>query len=185
MGRTVSSRSGVRRSRFPQSQRIVVQGRAATSAAGDPVPTLRHELAHLALHEYLDDLPPRWFDEGYASYAASEAGRDNALATNVALALHGVPTLASLDSGLVGGEDEATVSYALAYRAVADLAALDTASRALVDVRYWRESGSLDTGRPPGLRGAAGAFEAEWRPRQAAATGRWRSRPTWRSHWCS
>ncbi len=36
--------------------------------------------------------------------------------------LRGVPTLASLDTGLVGGEGQAAVSYALAYRAVADLA---------------------------------------------------------------
>ncbi len=40
------------------------------------------------------------------------------LATNVALALRGAPTLASLDTGLVGTEGEASVSYALAYRAV-------------------------------------------------------------------
>ena len=42
---------------------------------------LRHELAHLALHEALGDLPPRWFDEGYAScrrarVAARRGARD-------------------------------------------------------------------------------------------------------------
>jgi hypothetical protein len=110
---------------FPGAQRIIVQGGGATSAAGDPIPTLRHELAHLALHEYLDGLPPRWFDEGYAMYAAGEPIRDDILSTNVALLMRGVPTLASLDTGLVGGEGQAAVSYALAYRAVADLARLD------------------------------------------------------------
>lgn len=148
---------------IPQSQRLIVQGRAATSAAGDPEPTLRHELAHLALHEYLDELPPRWFDEGYASYAARETARDEALATNVALALHGAPTLASLDSGLVGGEGEATVSYALAYRAVADLAALDTARGLSLMLRYWRETGSLDLAVRRAYGEPLDTFEARWR----------------------
>jgi hypothetical protein len=150
---------------FPDAQRVILQGRSATSAAGDPAATLRHELAHLALHEYLGDLPPRWFDEGYASYAAQELRRDDVLATNIALALHGVPTLASLDSGLVGGAGQADVSYALAYSAVADLAALDSARGLSLLLRYWRESGSLDQA----LRRAYGepidTFEAQWRAR--------------------
>ncbi|HET7621085.1 MAG TPA: hypothetical protein VFK39_04190, partial [Gemmatimonadaceae bacterium] len=53
---------------IPSEHRIVMQGSRAGSDAGDPMRVLRHELAHLALHEYLGDLPPRWFDEGYASY---------------------------------------------------------------------------------------------------------------------
>jgi hypothetical protein len=35
---------------FPESRRVIIQGRAAGSDAGDPLETLRHELAHLALH---------------------------------------------------------------------------------------------------------------------------------------
>jgi hypothetical protein len=150
---------------LPQSQRIIVQGRGATSAAGDPASTLRHELAHLALHEYLDDLPPRWFDEGYASYAAQESGRDEALATNIALALHGVPTLASLDSGLVGSEGQATVSYALAYHAVADLAALDPSRGLSLMLRYWRDTGSLDLAVRRAYGEPLETFEAQWRSR--------------------
>jgi hypothetical protein len=150
---------------FPDGQRVIVQGRGATSAAGDPAATLRHELAHLALHEYLDDLAPRWFDEGYASYAAQEFGRDDALATNIALALHGVPTLASLDSGLVGGEGQAAVSYALAYRAVADLAALDTARGLSLLLRYWKETGSLDQAVRRAYGEPIDTFEAQWRAR--------------------
>ena len=55
---------------FPTENAIVMQGSRANSSAGDPSVTLRHELAHLALHEYLADIPPRWFDEGYAAFAA-------------------------------------------------------------------------------------------------------------------
>ncbi len=150
---------------FPALQRIVVQGGAASSAAGDPIATLRHELAHLALHESLDDLPPRWFDEGYASYAANESVRDDALATNVALALRGVPSLASLDTGLVGRQGDAIVSYALAYRAVADMAALDRARGLSLMFAYWRASGSLDTAVRRAYGESLDAFEATWRAR--------------------
>jgi len=83
---------------FPESRRIVLQGQNAGSDAGDPLAVLRHELAHLALHEYLGALPPRWFDEGYASFAASEWGREEVLMTNLALAIRGMPTLDELEA---------------------------------------------------------------------------------------
>src|SRR5206468_11450156 len=105
---------------FPESQRIVMQGRSAGSEAGNPREVLRHEVAHLALHEFLGDRPPRWFDEGYASFAAREWSRDDALAANFALALRGMPTLDQLDDGFAGGSTSAQTSYALAYRAVAE-----------------------------------------------------------------
>lgn len=150
---------------LPLAERIVVQGGAAGSGAGDPLATLRHELAHLALHDYLDDLPPRWFDEGYASFAAGEAVRDELLATNVSLAARGVPTLASLDTGLVGREAEASISYALAHRAVSDLAALDPAHGLSLFFAYWRETGSLDVAVRRAYGEPLDTFESQWRAR--------------------
>ena len=129
---------------FPESRRIVMQGRTAGSDAGDPLEVLRHELAHLALHEALGNLPPRWFDEGYATVAAREWRRDDALATNVALALRGTPSLQRLDDGFTGGAVGAQAAYALSYRAVSDLAALDPARGLTLFFGYWRETGSLD-----------------------------------------
>ena len=129
---------------FPESRRIVMQGRTAGSDAGDPVEVLRHELAHLALHELLGTLPPRWFDEGYASVAAREWRRDDALATNVALVLRGTPSLERLDAGFEGGSVGAQAAYALSYRAVSDLAALDPARGLSLCFAYWRATGSLD-----------------------------------------
>jgi len=150
---------------IPDENRIVLQGRAAPSSAGNPSVALRHELAHLALHEYLGDLPPRWFDEGYAGLAAGERRHEDLLAANVALALRGVPTLAAVDSGLAGSVTDADVSYALAYHAVADLAALDPARGLTLFLRYWHDSGSLDHA----VRAAYGepleTFESAWRTR--------------------
>jgi len=142
-----------------------MQGRSAGSDAGDPVRVFRHELAHLALHEYLGDLPPRWFDEGYAGFAAGEWGRDESLATNVALFVGGMPTLDSLEAGFYRGSRDAEQSYALAFRAVSDLASLDPERGLTVFFQEWRASGRFD----PAVRAAYGttadAFEQLWRTR--------------------
>lgn len=148
---------------FPAERRIVMQGSSAGADAGDPHVVLRHELAHLVLHEFLGDLPPRWFDEGYASFAANEWGRDQALATNIALALKGMPVLDSLDAGFAAGATRASATYALAYRAVADLAALDRVHGLSLLFAYWPRSGGLDQA----IRAAFGItladFEKRWR----------------------
>jgi hypothetical protein len=129
---------------FPQSRRIIMQGSSAGSDAGNPVETFRHELAHLALHETMGDLPPRWFDEGYASWAAHEWNREDILATNLGLAWRGMPTLAELDDRFQHGATSAQEAYALAYRAVADLAELG-GDRGLAPLfAKWKEQGSLE-----------------------------------------
>jgi len=150
---------------FPESHRIVMQGRDAGSDAGDPVEVLRHELAHLALHEALGDLPPRWFDEGYASFAADEVARDAVLGANLALLFRGMPALDSLDAGFAGGSLRAQGTYALAYRAVAELAAQDPDRGLTLFFRYWKESGRFESA----IRTAYGLtqteFEEVWRAR--------------------
>ena len=149
----------------PAEQRIVMQGSRAGSDAGDPRRVLRHEIAHLALHEALGDLPPRWFEEGYASYAAGEWGREEVLATSLALLVHGVPHLDSLDAGFAAGVGRADAAYALAHRAVAEMAALDAERGLTLLLRYWRDTRSLDRA----LRAAYGltlpAFDGHWRQR--------------------
>ena len=150
---------------FPDSRRIVMQGRKASSDAGDPLEVLRHELAHLALHEYLDDLPPRWFDEGYASFAARELTRNEVLATNFALALRGMPTFDELDDRFTQGATGAQAAYALAYRAVDDMASIDPSHGLTLLFEHWKATGSLDRA----VRAAYGmtlvTFEREWQQR--------------------
>lgn len=146
-------------------RRIVMQGSRAGSDAGDPLRVLRHELAHLALYEHLGDIPPRWFDEGYASVAAAEWGREEVLATNVALALRGMPSLDALEAAFSGSAARADAAYALAHRAVTELAALDPERGLTLFFGYWQETRSLD----PAIRRAFGmtqdAFEKHWRDR--------------------
>ncbi len=147
---------------FPGERRIVMQGRSAGSDAGDPISVLRHELAHLALHEAMGDLPPRWFDEGYASYAAAETGRDQILSTNVALVFRGVPALDSLDVWFYEGSARAAAGYALAHRAVAELAGLDQARGLSLFFQYWKERGTMDAAVRAAYGLTLAAFEDRW-----------------------
>jgi hypothetical protein len=148
---------------FPESDRIVMQGRKAGSDAGDPEGVFRHELAHLALHEYLGDRPPRWFDEGYASVAAAEWGRDDLLAANLGLLMSGMPSLADLDQGFLAGAARAEASYALAHRAVAELAALDETRGLALFFQYWKSTNSLDIAVRSAYGITLSAFEKRWR----------------------
>lgn len=100
------------------NRRLVVVRRNA----GDPLKTLRHELAHLAFHTRVRVRVPLWFSEGYAALAAGEHGRLDALQLNFAVALHRTPSLGELDAALRGGPADAGTAYALAADAVADIA---------------------------------------------------------------
>ena len=153
---------------LPARRLIIMQGRDAGADAGEPRQTLRHELAHLMLAEAMGGLVPRWFDEGYASYAAGEWGREEILATSLGLVWRGVPSFVALDSAFVGGATGATRAYALAHRAVAELAALGTLGGGDGLTRFfsvWRETGSFDRT----LRQVHGmtepGFESWWRAR--------------------
>ncbi len=84
--------------------------------------TLRHELAHLALHEAVSVRVPLWFDEGYAAWAAGEWDRLGTLDLNLAVVRGALPTLTGLDGALRGSASTADVAYALAVSAVAELA---------------------------------------------------------------
>lgn len=150
---------------FPGERRVLLQGSAAGADAGDPIEVLRHELAHLALHEYLGDLAPRWFDEGYASYAAHEQTRNDAFAANLALAVGGVPTFDQLEGYFDQGTTTAQAGYALATNAVADLAGLDPQHGLARVFEEWKATGSLDQALRRTEYTTLDGFEAGWRKR--------------------
>jgi len=84
--------------------------------------TLRHELAHLALHEAVSVRVPLWFDEGYAAWAAGEWERFAGLELNLAVVRGAIPSLTALDGALRGSASTADAAYALAASAVTELA---------------------------------------------------------------
>ncbi len=89
---------------------------------GELARTLRHELAHLALHEAVAVRVPLWFDEGYAAWAAGEWERLGSLELNLAVVRGAVPNLTGLDGALRGSPSTADAAYALAVSAVVELA---------------------------------------------------------------
>jgi hypothetical protein len=147
---------------FPRLQRIVMQGAWAPSSAGDHKVVLRHELAHLALHEHLGNRTPRWFDEGYASFAAGEWKRTDAVAANFLLLVRGTPQLDSLDALFSQGAGVAQAAYILSHVAVENLSALDRDRGLNLFFRYWMENPSMDAAvrRAYGL--TLSAFEERW-----------------------
>ncbi len=150
---------------IPARRLIIMQGRDAGADAGEPRQTLRHELAHLMLAEAMGGLVPRWFDEGYASYAAGEWGREQVLATSLGLVWRGVPTFAGLDSAFIGGATGATRAYALAHRAVAELGALGGAGGLTRLFDAWRSTGSFDRAVRQVHGMTEPGFERHWRSR--------------------
>jgi hypothetical protein len=102
---------------FPGSRVVILR-----LDAGDPYQTLRHELAHVALHHEVHGRVPLWFDEGYAVVAAGEYDRFAALRLNLAVAMGRIPELRALDGALRGSDGDAETAYALAGSAVAELA---------------------------------------------------------------
>lgn len=147
---------------FPALQRVIMQGSRAGSGAGDPLLTLRHELAHLALFEVMGDLPPRWFDEGYASVAAGEWGREEALAASIGLAVRGVPTLEELELLFYRGAGDAEMAYALAHRAVLDLMTRGGDAGLRPFFEYWKTTGSFEVALRQAYGITSAGFEKLW-----------------------
>jgi hypothetical protein len=83
---------------------------------------LRHELAHLTLHQAVRGRVPLWFDEGYAGWAAGEWDRLGLLELNFSVARGALPSLTGLDRALRGATSTADAAYALAVSAVTELA---------------------------------------------------------------
>ena len=155
---------------FPDSRRIVLQGQGGAGDAGNPIDVLRHELAHLALHEFLGNKPPRWFDEGYASFAAGEWGRSQVLETNVALALRGMPTLDELEDSFSGGETSAQSAYALAFSAVEQLHRLGGDRGLALFFGYWRTM-RMERAMRAAYGMTLAGFETSWRTQTRARYG--------------
>ena len=102
---------------LPGTRTIVIR-----ADGGDLGGTLRHELAHLALHQRIPKRVPLWFDEGYAAWASGEWERLGVLELNLAVARGALPDFRSLDGALRASETSAGAAYALAYSAVSELA---------------------------------------------------------------
>jgi hypothetical protein len=129
---------------------------------GDLVRTLRHELAHLALHQAVAVRVPLWFDEGYAAWAAGEWDRLGTLELNLTVVRGAVPTLTGLDGALRGSASSADAAYALAVSAVAELARRNPTGTLTPLLRRLESGEDFDVAVLATTGLAVGRFEQEW-----------------------
>lgn len=146
------------------SQRVIVVPAYATEHTGtdDPAITLRHEVAHLALHSYVGGRIPRWFDEGYATWASGGFDQSEAWRLRVALLVGSAPPLDSISLRWPRDAGRARLAYLLSASAVQYLAEKG-GPRALPRLlQLWRQNGSLD-GAVRSVYGLTlGQYEEEW-----------------------
>lgn len=150
---------------FPTDGRIVLPAYTSSRAAPHELGRiLRHELAHVALHRYLSPARiPRWFDEGYARWAAGEWTWQAAWELRLAFALHRTPPLDSLALDWPVGAVDARVAYLLATSAIAFLVERSGVRGLRLFLARWAEGDAME----PALRRTYGLtlsqFEEDWR----------------------
>lgn len=130
---------------------------------GEAARILRHEWAHLGLHQYLGELRvPRWFDEGYAEWAGGwDAGE--AWRLRVLLAARSLPSLDSLSFMWPTGATDARTAYLLSATVFEYLVGASGERGLQIFLERWRDGGSFETA----LRGTygvtSGQLEEDWR----------------------
>lgn len=150
---------------FPGAGVIVLPGYVSSRAsAHDLTRILRHELAHVALHRYLHPTrPPRWFDEGYARWAAGEWDWEAAWQLRLAFALGRTPPLDSLSLDWPEAETDARVAYLLAASTIGYLVDRSGERGLRLFLERWKATGEMEFAmvRTYGL--TLSQFEEDWR----------------------
>ncbi|HSR40555.1 MAG TPA: hypothetical protein VLL48_00245, partial [Longimicrobiales bacterium] len=125
---------------------------------------LRHEWAHLGLHQRLEGLRvPRWFDEGYAEWASGGWNAGEGWRLRLALATGGGPDLDSLSLGWPRERVRAEVAYMLAGSAVEYLARGSGERGFELLFRRWTELGSFDAALRRVYGVTPAQLEEDWR----------------------
>ncbi|HEX9885098.1 MAG TPA: hypothetical protein VGA70_01350 [Longimicrobiales bacterium] len=133
------------------------------SRAGEAWRVLRHEWAHLGLHQYLGNLRiPRWFDEGYAEWAGGwDAGE--AWRLRILLASGRAPPLDSLSFRWPSDATSAQAAYLLSATALEYLVS-ESGERGLeLFLARWRDMGSFDGALRVTYGVTSGQLEEDWR----------------------
>lgn len=126
--------------------------------------TLRHEWAHLGLHQAVEGLRiPRWFDEGYAQWASGGWDAGDSWRLRVLLAMGRAPELDSLTLAWPRERAEAETAYLLAASAVTYLVGESGARGVELLVERWREQASFETALRATFGVTSGQFEEHWR----------------------
>lgn len=143
---------------------IVPSGRFWPGTREEEVRTLRHEWAHLALAAELPSLRiPRWFNEGYAEWAAGGWLRGGGLKLSVALAFGDAPALDSISLSWPRERGVAEVSYLLSGSVIQYLVESSGTRGLELFLERWRETRSFDIAMREVYGAAPDQLEPIWR----------------------
>lgn len=125
---------------------------------------VRHEWAHLGLHQHLGELrAPRWLDEGYAEWASGGWDAGEAWKLRLALAAGRTPPLDSLTLTWPVERGSAEIAYFLSATAVEYLIR-ESGERGLeLFLRRWREGGSFEAALRRTYGVTSAQLEEDWR----------------------
>jgi hypothetical protein len=150
---------------IPDLGRIVVPGFGPTRTRGwDEARVLRHEWAHLGLHQHLRGLRiPQWFDEGYAEWSSGGWNPAEGWRLRVAIAMGRAPPLDSLALGWPRDRASADLAYLLSATAVEYLIE-ESGERGLrLFLERWKSEGNFDNALRSTYGLTLGQFEEDWR----------------------
>ncbi len=150
---------------MPDAQMLVLPAGEGQSVLDDEGRrTLRHEWAHLGLHEYLGDLRvPRWFDEGYAQWSSGGFDASEAWRLRVLLALDRAPMLDSLELRWPTSREQARTAYLLAASAIGYLLESSGERGLALFLERWRAERSFDAALVRTFGVTPEQFEEDWK----------------------
>ena len=149
---------------LPAQSAIVVPAYVSARGTGwSDIRLLRHEWAHVGLHQYLEGLRvPRWFSEGYAQWASGGWDWGEGWKLQIALA-RGGNSLDSLTFSWPRDEARARTAYLLSATTVEYLV-VQGGPRALeVLFRRWKELGNFERAFRTTFGTTTAQFEESWR----------------------
>ena len=124
---------------------------------------VRHEWAHLGLHEYLEGLRvPRWFSEGYAEWASGGWNAAEGWRLRIAMAGGRTPPLDSLALAWPADRASAEIAYMLSATAVEYLVAASGERGLELFLARWREGTSFEAALRRTFGVTSGQLEGDW-----------------------
>ena len=143
---------------------VMPTGEGRRVVAGEGLRTLRHEWAHLGLHQYLGDLRvPRWFNEGYAQWASGDFDAMGAWRLRVLIAMGRAPAMDSLTLGWPAGREQARTAYLLAASTITYLLESGGERGLALFLERWREGRSFEDAFRQTYGVTTGQFEEDWK----------------------
>lgn len=150
---------------IPSLSRIVVPGFGDRRTQGwSEARVLRHEWAHLGLHQFLPGLRiPNWFNEGFAEWASGGWDPGEGWRLRVAFALGQAPPLDSLRLSWPRDQASAGLAYLLSATAVEYLI-LESGERGLrLFLQSWKSQSNFDQAMRSVYGLTVGQFEEDWK----------------------